>query len=583
MSSIAPVVFIGFANDKAAPLPNLKREQEAIERAVAALVDALPQRILLTANDGTSLKAIFETVLRYRERLAVFHYGGHANGTGLDLETPTGNSVAHDRGLAQLLGEAPCLKLVFLNGCATRGQVATLLAAGVRAVIATSVPIQDTMATEFAEQFYDAMGHGNPVQRAFDTARAFVAAKYNAPPPIAQFRDMDWTGKDDAPGDASLTWGLYVRDGGEDALAWTFPVAEALPPVAMNALALDGPINADLQTHLVTALKAIGGPVAAKIAAAEADEDDAERLVVLAIINAFPAPIGEQLRVLFQQDALDLDRLKQLVVTYDVTMQLLAYTMLAQLCAARVARPDLVVADDHRAALNSFLSLDRAALASFDYYSLIVHVLQILHDNQAEWFLIQCDTALAALVDAPSTAAHGFFEQTRRAISGTVSAADLPGLCVAAVGCLCELLGDLAFIVLYKPTTIRSIVVNKYGKADPQFVHTTVALDGVTMPPAQKERSYQAWTDSRSVILQLDRVTGGKYLNLTPLIIDENAFIDARLPKLYFFCYRDQAAGTYVYRLVNNPDDVVAIPDPLRPHLDPVKTMFDEFMAVVFA
>lgn len=579
MVSASPVIFLGFANDRDAYLPTLAREKAAIANAMVDL--AKSQRILLWSNDDTSLEAMFKTVSDFAGRLALFHYGGHANGTGLALETPTGNAVAQAEGLAQLLGAQPALQLVFLNGCATKGQVAVLLKAGVRAVIATAVPIQDAMATEFAEQFYYAMAHRDTIQAAFDKARAFIAAKYGTQQPVAQFRGLDWAGKDD-PTDPGLTWGLYTRDGGDDALAWTLPMPEAPPPPP--PLVVEGKINADLKSRLAAALKAFDGPVKTKILTAEADEDDAERLVVLAIINAFPSPIGEQLRVLFQQDTLDLERLKQLVVTYEVTMQLFSYTVLAQLWSARVAKPDLVIADAHRAALNSFLSLNRDTMASFDYYSLVLHCLQILKDNAIEPFLRQCDTVLDALVDVPSTAAHVFLEATRRAlVAATIPTDQLPGQCAAAVGHVCELLSDLAFIVLYKPTTIRSIAVDKYGSRKAQFVHATVALDGITMPPAQLDRSYDAWTDSQSVILQQDRKTGGDYLNLTPLIIDENAFVDARIPKLYFFCYHDPDAGKYVFRLVNNPDEFVAIPDPLRPHLDPVKDMFDEFKSVVFA
>ena len=69
------------------------------------------------------------------DRLVVFHYGGHANGTLLQLEDGAESAV----GLARLLGQMRSLKLVFLNGCATQGHAALLRDAGVPAVIATSV------------------------------------------------------------------------------------------------------------------------------------------------------------------------------------------------------------------------------------------------------------------------------------------------------------------------------------------------------------------------------------------------------------------------------------------------------------
>ena len=47
-------------------------------------------------------------------------------------------------GIAKLLGQQAGLKLVFLNGCANKEQVKNLHAAGVPAVIATAVKINDS-------------------------------------------------------------------------------------------------------------------------------------------------------------------------------------------------------------------------------------------------------------------------------------------------------------------------------------------------------------------------------------------------------------------------------------------------------
>ena len=44
--------------------------------------------------------------------------------------------LAFSGGLAQLMGIQKELQLVFLNGCATKGQVEQLFAAGIKAVIA---------------------------------------------------------------------------------------------------------------------------------------------------------------------------------------------------------------------------------------------------------------------------------------------------------------------------------------------------------------------------------------------------------------------------------------------------------------
>ncbi|HEX7942082.1 MAG TPA: hypothetical protein VF488_09770, partial [Gemmatimonadaceae bacterium] len=67
------------------------------------------------------------------------------------------------------LGEPPGLVLVFLNGCSTEPQVKRLRAAGVKAVVATTRAIQDTVASEFAQAFYAELAV-RPLRSAFDTA-----------------------------------------------------------------------------------------------------------------------------------------------------------------------------------------------------------------------------------------------------------------------------------------------------------------------------------------------------------------------------------------------------------------------------
>jgi len=119
---------------------------------MAAAVDAGHCEVVERSN--ATVDDVFNVLQhpRYRNRVAIFHYGGHAGGRGLLLETPAGEAtvLAHAGALARFLGGQRGLELVFLNGCSTRGQVRGLLDAGVPAVIATSQRIDDEVATEFS-------------------------------------------------------------------------------------------------------------------------------------------------------------------------------------------------------------------------------------------------------------------------------------------------------------------------------------------------------------------------------------------------------------------------------------------------
>lgn len=175
-----PAVFLAFANELEARryLRRLNEEQRRVRSALAAA--EAEGWCEVVAHSGATARVIFDVFQdsRYRDRVAVFHFGGHAGSGELVLETPGGgaSAAAPAAALAALLGEQRGLDLVFLNGCSSKGQVDALHAAGVGAVIATSSAIDDAAATDFAARFYQGLASGATVTSAFREARAFVEA-----------------------------------------------------------------------------------------------------------------------------------------------------------------------------------------------------------------------------------------------------------------------------------------------------------------------------------------------------------------------------------------------------------------------
>ena len=177
---------------------------------------------------------------RYRNAIAVFHYGGHANGYQLLLETAAGKpDVAHAGGLATFLGQQTGLELVFLNGCSTQQQAQGLLDAGVSAVIATAQAIDDEVATGFAVRFYTGLANGSTLNTAFAEAEAAVKTARGNEPRHLYYAAAQTEAADRWP------WALYLRPGAELAAQWNLPEAAddalfGLP--ALPALDLpDGP------------------------------------------------------------------------------------------------------------------------------------------------------------------------------------------------------------------------------------------------------------------------------------------------------------------------------------------------------
>ena len=122
--------------------------------------------------------------------------------------------------------------------------------AGVKGVVATSVPIGDGKATEFSARFYEALANQRTIAQAFELAQAFIETKYGENPaetPVVVNRGSAVARRGE-PTEA-VPWALYVKEENQDeVLNWTLPdrieqtfVAPDHPtgPVSLVAAELD--------------------------------------------------------------------------------------------------------------------------------------------------------------------------------------------------------------------------------------------------------------------------------------------------------------------------------------------------------
>lgn len=231
-----PVVFLAFANATEAHLALLKAESRELYRVLQPLEDA--NQVALQREESCQFNELYDELVANLDRLVVFHYAGHANGELLQFEDGSGGR----EGLARLLGQQEQLKLVFLNGCASRGHVQSLLGAGVPAVIATSVPIGDEKAQRFSAAFYAALAGGASIAKSFESARGFVEGQQKGAG-VAFTRDLGRA--DDTPETLAapvLEWGLYTREeAAGDLEGWRLPDARAAWAVQLTDG--DGPLK----------------------------------------------------------------------------------------------------------------------------------------------------------------------------------------------------------------------------------------------------------------------------------------------------------------------------------------------------
>lgn len=191
-----PVILLVYANDRTQDgryLRNLPEERRANSATLREAEDA--NLIELVECTNATLGDVIDACQRNRRRIIAIHLAGHADGDSLVFEHADGSpTAAAASSFAEFLGELPALELVFLNSCATRGQLGALLDHGVPAVIVTSTLVRDEVAQVFAYYFYSEAGRGETIDDAFrhasvDTKFAFSAGR--TPTSAGLWRDIN--------------------------------------------------------------------------------------------------------------------------------------------------------------------------------------------------------------------------------------------------------------------------------------------------------------------------------------------------------------------------------------------------------
>jgi hypothetical protein len=191
--TVSSFILLAFANDVANDRRYLRSLQEESKTIGNALMPAVEKGLLappvsiFNATVGDVMGAFQQPF--HREKIRIFHFGGHADGSQLIFEDEAGGPAgAKARNLAAYLGQQESLVLVFLNGCCTEGQVRRLRETGIKAVVATTSDIDDKMAADFAEAFYKELATCR-LRQAFDRASVAVALRWSHQPG-AIFRDV---------------------------------------------------------------------------------------------------------------------------------------------------------------------------------------------------------------------------------------------------------------------------------------------------------------------------------------------------------------------------------------------------------
>lgn len=588
-----PVIFLAFANNVDHYLSMINRERKNIFRALRRHHDE--GLLKVEAEASSSIEDIFELFNHYDNEIAIFHYGGHAGGAMLQFQDDLSNQNANAGGLAQLFGQQEGLQLVFLNGCATKGQVDLLLNTGVKAVIATSVPIEDKKATEFAEQFYNAIASHSTISRAFDIAKSFILTKYQDFGKIKVFRDFTFGEEITDGAEETMPWGLYVSPGNDEALQWSLPKKIRKKQVIKNRF--DYETRVDVNDILIET-------ICEELAAYNKDLDDELNKEVLdipsikrEIVDSFPTPIGEQLRKLFtrsnnpgvpdEMELFSIARLAQITKVYQTIVQFISFTLLSQLWDEKYKNAEIEITEDYIVSFNSFFAIDESNYPMFDYVKLITTIMDVFDHYKVPYFieeLYQIKLANGSGEAGELYQAYTFMNSVIESLlDNTVDESQLEELNLEAEYQLGIMIKDISFLVKYDLVTIKNIEIVKNRHEKPRFRHSKItlnrALTVATTGVAEVGIEFKNFTDNKSVLfLKTKENEVIDYLNLTPFIIDENALNNDFSSKLYLFSFHGE--NKYYYHFLNNLLDEPLIVD--ENSYPEIKEQVDRFKAEIF-
>ncbi len=567
-------LFLAFANDPDRPLPSLQEEDNRIYQTLSPRQQ---QRHFLIHRDSSArLEHMARDIALYRQELVLFHYSGHAGGEALHLD----GGEAKALGIAQLLGKCPKLQVVVLNGCSTKGQVELLREAGVPAVVATSAPVEDTKATNFAIRLYECLANGEALGDAFDLAIGQVLGQDDQ---IEVHRTLVLR-MPEKPNDEPL-WGYF---GPTETRTWKLPATPAgydLQQFTPNELLLD---------RLTEAL----GGYSEEINRLHQLEEDGLEVSILdkreAILKALPHPISEHVRKLLVPgteagqfyDQLSPARLQQMAVVYESLIELLLFIMLAQLWdALNSETATLSLHDETRDHIRRWLMRPAAESRTCDVVPLIRLLRQAFDEHGIDYFVEELGQ-LSERLRAGGDFARGcdFLQSLRvRLAQRAPNEAEAAHLCILAEQQLAAALCELGFIARYTFASVKGIDVMKYRHLERvQFRHRLVRLVQRFVGLAEEPVYHTDYMDTTSVLLLRSGAGPPEFLNLTPFILDENAFDEkASIAKLQFFERYAPEQDAYVFRHVYKPLDLpLVIRD--QKHFRIVRAQFDAFAQLIF-
>ena len=570
------VIYLAFANSEKEMLASLSEEEAAVYNMLTAR--SLSGGFIVDRQPYATPENINEALQKYRDNLAIFHYSGHAGNDKLLVN----DEIMYAKGIADQLKYSvnkKVLKMVVLNGCSTAGQVEALEKIGVPIIVSTSAKVKDKSAKEFSIYFWRNLLAGMTVKNAFEQSLE----------PANVFTAIDTTGAlvraiglDEGNGadDAASLWELHGSD---------FELSQN--PIPLRPV-WDGKLpvpNVQLIETLFQSFQTAGSPDICYLwERQQRNEIVGNEVIVSALINNMPITIGLHLQKLLSVTITENDpavlrkfwkeRIFQIGQLYQTTTEFFGIVLMAQIWELHVKFGDFLRIDDKlKSLLSEYLGLSWEKRKVYNYMKLVqsavyflrersqfpenirqfVEKQEILSDlyNLDEEFMESCDYLTSLRV---MTVNDMLDENQVESVSAEVEAN------------MCRFMKPLGFIHKYNLCSIQKIDIMKFKhiqREKAEYLHKIVKCMQVTTDEQYNYYYMPSYVDNWSVMLikfkvdqiinrekRIYRVTPEDYLNLSPFVIDKNAFVDkANLSYIMFFKEMDAKTNAISYQWVKRP------------------------------
>ncbi|MDJ0911804.1 MAG: CHAT domain-containing protein [Woeseiaceae bacterium] len=230
----APVILLAFSDERdGRRLTSLQNERRSLEAALEPLQDEGLCEIVVEPT--ATIDDITRRLDQFGDRLAIFHFAGHASPDAIQMESADGGTTNIDAtgfaGLLSARGRRPP-SLVFINGCSSAEQSIELLNQGVLAVVGTLDSVDDDVATGFAGLFYQQIAGSRSIAEAFDFAESRYASEFGKETQRA-YRQVEF--EDGDPPSNEWPWKLYPEgDKGKRAREWSIAGLKSTAEEARN-------------------------------------------------------------------------------------------------------------------------------------------------------------------------------------------------------------------------------------------------------------------------------------------------------------------------------------------------------------